>query len=217
MKPKCERCLALSRRHRDYLDQHDGGEGSITARSWCRCCGAPIVIPVGFVLYEQAKRKLSLLSDRKMECKGGHEDEGGWGWRWRFDDVLALVFRDEYREDRQRKPFWPMPPGQKFQEAAERRPVEFIEAEYSYDDDENTGLDEARTHLSQVLNDRPRSRDYLENYYGAVYSHDELLARYEIVAFNDPQVVVQHRATSEVGSFLYQKEPRYYFEYLADE
>jgi hypothetical protein len=66
------------------------------------------------------------------------------------------------------------------------------------------------------LNNEARPRDLLEAQYGQVWSTDEVRARWEIIGFMAPLVVVKDRMTGEKGSLEFQHSPRFYFNFVVD-
>jgi hypothetical protein len=59
-------------------------------------------------------------------------------------------------------------------------------------------------------------KETLEAFYGKVWTTEELKAEWIIVAFVAPLVLVKSRADESLGSFEFQHEPRYYFNYQKD-
>jgi hypothetical protein len=76
--------------------------------------------------------------------------------------------------------------------------------------------EETRRALVVEINCQPADRAALEARYGQVWSTSELAGDFEVVGFAAPFVVVKRRADNEVGSLMFQHNPRYYFAFQVD-
>lgn len=75
---------------------------------------------------------------------------------------------------------------------------------------------EIRRQLVAVLNARPRSRELLEAEFGPVWDPTGLAREFEVLRFRAPFVVVRRSSDQQLGSLLFQHEPRFYFAFVPD-
>lgn len=73
-----------------------------------------------------------------------------------------------------------------------------------------------RQRLSEI-NLVPNSRDALEAKHGNVWTTDKLTEEFEVVGFLAPLVVVRRRSDGQMGSLEFQGNPRFYFNFVADQ
>ena len=66
------------------------------------------------------------------------------------------------------------------------------------------------------INAEPGSREALEAKYGEVFDTNQLGARFEVLQFMAPYVVVRERATGVKGSLQFQHSPRLYYAFQED-
>jgi hypothetical protein len=76
--------------------------------------------------------------------------------------------------------------------------------------------EEIRRQLALVINASPRSREVLESEFGPVLDPTELARQFEMLGFRAPFVVVRRNSDHQVGSFLFQHHPRFYFSFVAN-
>lgn len=73
-----------------------------------------------------------------------------------------------------------------------------------------------RRSLQARINALQASRGALEAEYGQVWTTEELAAKFEVIGFAAPLVVVRRRADGQKGSLFFQHSPRFYFGFEAD-
>lgn len=120
MRYKCAKCVRNRRMLQLRLRLKAGP--SVRVKTWCRICNAPVELEVP-TNFDKAHRMLYGLDDLEMNCRK-HRENGGWGWHWRFDDVLAAVFGRRETD----LPYWPLPPWYEHYDELEPS-VEVLEAE----------------------------------------------------------------------------------------
>ena len=76
--------------------------------------------------------------------------------------------------------------------------------------------EEIRRVLLLEINAEPAERVVLEAQHGRVWSTSELSHDFEVEGFAAPFVVVRRKADNQVGSLLFQQQPRYYFAFKED-
>jgi hypothetical protein len=76
--------------------------------------------------------------------------------------------------------------------------------------------EDIRRQLALVINASPRSRDVLESEFGPVLDPTELARQFEVLGFRAPFVVVRRNSDQQLGSFLFQHHPRFYFSFVAN-
>ena len=76
--------------------------------------------------------------------------------------------------------------------------------------------EEIRRQLALVVNAFSRSRGTLEAEFGPVLDPTELAREFEVLGFRAPFVVVRRNSDQQVGSFLFQHHPRFYFSFVAN-
>jgi hypothetical protein len=80
----------------------------------------------------------------------------------------------------------------------------------------NDSIEEVRRWLLLAINAEPAERTSLECRYGRVWSASELANDFEVMGFMAPFAVVRRKTDNQLGSLLFQHQPRYYFEFQAD-
>lgn len=206
MPSPCELCTRISDLHRQYRRKR----ALKRIRTWCRKCGGSAVIELGQLPYREAVKRLFVLDDTPFEHEGAfHTELGGWGIRWRFDEILRVAFPRESAIDRA-LPYWPLPAGYPCHAEAERRVVMLVGAS---DDGEEAPTVGFRRELARRINAEPRERPELQAEYGRVWNTDELAAEFEIYAFRTPFALVRRKGDGATGSLLFQNNPRYYFDF----
>jgi hypothetical protein len=73
-----------------------------------------------------------------------------------------------------------------------------------------------RERLTEI-NAEPGSRQALEAEYGQVWDTRELARDFVVIGFMAPLVVVRRKADGAKGSLEFQHQPRFYFNFQADE
>ena len=73
-----------------------------------------------------------------------------------------------------------------------------------------------RRALVLEINSRAAERATLEARYGQVWNAPELAQEFEVLGFAAPVVVVRRKADNQLGSLLFQHQPRYYFAFEPD-
>ena len=91
-------------------------------------------------------------------------------------------------------------------------PDPFTENDRTADDP----TEEIRRQLALVINASPRSRELLESEFGPVLDPTELARQFEVLGFRAPFVVVRRNSDQQLGSFLFQHHPRFYFSFVAN-
>ena len=74
-----------------------------------------------------------------------------------------------------------------------------------------------RRYRALELNSRPGTRPELEARHGRVWGPDDLRCEFEVVGFAAPYVVVRRRSDATLGSLEFQHQPRFYFNFEADQ
>jgi hypothetical protein len=82
--------------------------------------------------------------------------------------------------------------------------------------DRDVEFEDARRVRLVELNTSPGDRAALEAKHGIVWDTDELRRDFEVVGFLAPVVVVRRRSDGQLGSLIFQHQPRYFFAFLAD-
>ena len=67
------------------------------------------------------------------------------------------------------------------------------------------------------INAEPAERAVLEARHGQVWNASELAGDFEVVGFAAPFAVVRRKADHQLGSLLFQHQPRYYFDFKEDQ
>ena len=73
-----------------------------------------------------------------------------------------------------------------------------------------------RQRLSEI-NSTPNDRAVLEEKHGQVWDTKELARDYIVTGFLAPLIVVKRKSDGVVGSLEFQHNPRFYFDFQADE
>lgn len=180
---------------------------SVAVQTWCRRCGVPALLQVTLD-YEFAKKNFYALDDQPMAHKHLHAERGGWGVHWRLDEVLVTLFPNEHHEV-----CWPKPPWYEHCEGEDKEvcvvnPADLASMERLVDI-------ELRM-LREVMNRTPCSREELLAVVAEVYNREQVEERYEVLGFRAPFAMVRERSTGQMGTMLFQHEPRFYFSYSRD-
>jgi len=80
----------------------------------------------------------------------------------------------------------------------------------------NDGTEDVRRALLREINAEPAQRSIIECRYGRVWSAAELANDFEVVGFAAPFAVVRRKTDNQLGSLLFQHQPRYYFAFQVD-
>ena len=214
----CVYCERVSESHFAYLRRRfamaksrERSAGKIV-RTLCRTCGGVAIIDLGYLSYDEALLHLGAIDGASFEHEGySHAEHGGWGVRWRFDDVLQAAYPREYDDDPM-APYWPMAAEYVHDALAERTKVIVIDpSEIECDASAHT-----RSDLGRRLNGDPRDRRELEAEFGRVWDTEELVYEFDVHAFRAPYVIVRRKADGVLGSLLFQCTPRFYFQFRSD-
>ena len=81
----------------------------------------------------------------------------------------------------------------------------------------NDPTEAARRERLAEINAEPGSREALEAQYGQVWDTQQLAQNFEVIGFLAPLVVVRRKADGVKGSLEFQHQPRFYFNFAADE
>jgi hypothetical protein len=81
---------------------------------------------------------------------------------------------------------------------------------------ETTLTENTRRGLLRKINSEPAERSVLECRHGRVWSTSELAIDFEVLGFAAPFAVVRRKTDNQVGSLLFQHDPRYYFAFRED-
>ena len=73
-----------------------------------------------------------------------------------------------------------------------------------------------RERLAEI-NAEPGSREALEAEHGRLWDTQQLAQDFEVIGFMAPLVVVRRRSDGVKGSLEFQHQPRFYFNFAADE
>jgi hypothetical protein len=179
---------------------------SVAVKTWCRKCGLPVLINIVHD-YDSAVRFLYGLDDQ-IARHVDHEEPGGWGWHWRFDEVLSAAFPGEHRDL-----CWPAPAWYEHNEAMDQNVVALSPFEARLFETESE--DQHRLDVEEELNRQPRTRQQLEQEVGQVWDHVEVAQEFEILGFRNPFAVAIRKHDKVKGSLLFQHDPRYYFGFEA--
>lgn len=74
----------------------------------------------------------------------------------------------------------------------------------------------ARRALTEELNMKAAERARLEQEHGQVWDTQQLAKDFEVRGFMAPFVVVRRKTDNQIGSLMFQHDPRYYFGFAAD-
>lgn len=172
-------------------------------QTWCRICGKPAV----FVLhssYERTRDHLLAISHQPMQhVRGGHSEWKDWGLHYRFDDVLVALFPGDHHEE-----LWPEPPWYEHHMSVER-PVRVLSTKEVLSlEDDDTGR---RSQMALELVRSPATKEELQEHFDLVLERRELEEAFVILSYMPPFVLVRNRQTGEMGSFVYQDNPRLFW------
>jgi len=76
--------------------------------------------------------------------------------------------------------------------------------------------EDARRALVVEVNCHSAERAALEERYGQIWDTLELANDFEVLGFMAPFVVVKRKADNQLGSLMFQHQPRYYFGFRED-
>ena len=74
----------------------------------------------------------------------------------------------------------------------------------------------ARREMVAEINADPGSREALEKKYGQVWDTQELTRDFEVKGFFAPVVTVIRKSDKMGGSLMFQHNPRFYFNFIAE-
>ena len=201
----CRRVLERARRRARSVVAR-----SVDVQTWCRTCGKPALINV-LLDYRRAVKMFQILSYTTMTHDvGQHIEEGGWGWRWRLDEVLSRVFPREYSDDR-RTPHWaPLWGEHQVNSLSMDRPIRIVhnvaDAMVSPDVRETN-----RRRLEEAINKTPRTRAELAASAGPVWDEHEVELEFDVCGFTPPFVLVVRKTDGLLGSLIFQRQPLLYW------
>lgn len=175
----------------------------VAVKTWCRICGLPVLLNI-VRDYAAAVRFLYGLDD-EIASHYDHEEAGGWGRHWRFDEVLRAAFPVESRAD---DDHWPAPPWYEHIESMEMEVEVLTQTEAQLF---GQRADPRRLRIEHELNRNPRSREELEASVGEVWDEEELLQHFDVLGFRAPFALVVRRSDGAKGSLVMQQDPRFYF------
>ena len=66
------------------------------------------------------------------------------------------------------------------------------------------------------INLSPGTRAHLIEKYGQVWDPQELTTDFEVIEWQQPFVAVRYKADGRVGTLEYQRNPRFYFNFIPD-
>lgn len=203
----CKVCLEL--KNRVHLERSRSPD-VIQVRTWCLICGHAALLELSPVYHLARQTLLSLHKQPMFHAGGNHKEEGGWGVHWRFDEVLAVAFKDEYQKD-PTAPFWPKAEWSVFSHVLEK-PVERV---YTIPGRRVSLTEaEARRHqLAEAICSLSKDRLQLEQENGQVWDEPRLARDYEVIGKIIPFVIVIERVSGLRGTLLFQDSPRYYFSF----
>jgi len=81
----------------------------------------------------------------------------------------------------------------------------------------NNEFEEGRRARLDEINRNPQTREGLEAQHGQVWDTRELARDFVVVAFLAPYVMVRRKTDGVIGSLEFQAQPRFYFNFVADE
>jgi hypothetical protein len=174
---------------------------SYPVKTWCRVCGVPALVEVRGV-YDNVVRFAYRLDEAVMEHHN-HDEQGSWGVHWRLDEVLALVFPNDHREE-----LWPKMPWYTHCKSENQKVV------IASDDEEF--LDLRRKELVAQVNSYPKGRRELEDLGMDIWDTKQMGQDFEVLGFRAPFVIVERRCDGARGSLMFQNDPRFYFEFERD-
>ena len=202
----CDICAQL--RQRTRLRARLRLSQSLPVKTWCRICGLPVLINI-IHDFESAVRFLYGLDDQ-IANHVDHEESGGWGVHWRFDEVLEVAFPNAFETG---LPYWPAPPWYEHDKAMDQNVIVLTQEQaQSF---EKVCEDHRRLDIERELNRRPRTRAELEAEVGPVWDATEVRVAFEILGFRNPFAVALRNEDGMKGSLLFQDNPRYYFSFEA--
>lgn len=77
--------------------------------------------------------------------------------------------------------------------------------------------EQIRRDMVAVINVVPGSREALEQQYGDVWDTKQLQEVFQVQGFAAPIAVVKRRADGDLGTVMFQDQPRFYFKFELDE
>jgi hypothetical protein len=200
--PDCKRIAHRARQARLALVAR-----SVDVQTWCRTCGKPALMNI-LLDYARAVHQFQMMNFHAMTHQvGNHVETGGWGWRWRLDEVLSKVFPHAYADD-PRRPFWPVPnDANRLSEDRAPRIIHNVgNACMSPDARESN-----RCRLEEAINADPKTRAELEASAGPVWNHEEVEHEFDLCGFIPPFVFVIRKSDGMVGTLVFQRQPKLYW------
>jgi len=209
--PDCEAVdllmrLTLSRLKPEYESE------AVAVKTWCRICSLPVLVEV-LTDYGDAVRHFHALDDTPMAHKNQHAEVGGWGVHWRLDEVLAKVFPTQHHEEMfPLRTWWQDSHGSPLSEDEE---IVILNAGdiASY---RERYMDVELNMLEKQINGAPKNRAELEETEDQVWTTEEVKQEFEISGFKGPFALARHLGSGDVGTLIFQDNPRYYFGWNPD-
>ena len=178
----------------------------------CRICGEDVVLEVPGD-YGWAVSQFHQQDDHpRVHYK--HVELTNWGVHWRFDDVLFVLFPKEHTEE-----LWPMTEWWKNEYGTpmyEEFPIEVL-SKRMLQERQPSALEIERRMLVSRINRYVNDKEELLEQYNSVWSTDDLRKEFDVYNFQAPFVIARRIATDEIGTLLFQDNPRYYFGWVPDD
>lgn len=180
---------------------------TVAVQTWCRICGMPVLLEVTLD-YDYALRNFFVVDDQPMNHKAVHAERGGWGVHWRLDEVLTTLFPSQHTEV-----CWEKPPWYEHSEG-EDQAISVINPR----DLESMSrvVDMELMMLRDMINKARRTRAELLAVCTPVLDTVEFSEIYELIGVRAPFAIVRVKSTGQIGSMLFQDNPRYYFSFSPD-
>ena len=174
--------------------------------TWCRICGHEAILRVPGD-YEWALSEFHGIDDQPR-VHYGHVETTNWGVHWRLDEVLFMLFPREHRE-----PQWPMSKWWQLEYGEpkeEGRPVEWLSEDELRGRAPSQVEMDRRMLVAQIERSRRCKEELLEISH-SVWSHDQMRQDFDVLTFQKPFVIVRMKGTDQIGTLLFQENPRYYY------
>lgn len=76
--------------------------------------------------------------------------------------------------------------------------------------------EDVRRVMVQEINQRPKTKEELQEMHGEVWGSMDLAQHFEVLQFSAPLVVVRRKSDNKRGSLFFQANPRFYFGFQED-
>lgn len=205
---RCEIGRAMQIAHR--ARRRFGDSRTIDVETWCRKCGNHALLKLDRN-YRKCVNYLRQLDTFPMQHEdGNHQEQNGWGYLWRLDEVLSKAFRAEYDRD-SLKPYWPRTPFNQHLCESDYRPIGISIKVYDYQSPVN--MENFRRKVERHLNDSPVSRHDLESRGKEVWNDAEVRESFELLGSVGPFALAIRLRDGCRGSLVCQKNPKLYFDF----